>query len=142
VPVTKLDSAHLENLREALYYQLNERMSFIKQKDPIVALLLFELGNVTALAQDVTSALRIYDRAIEYGYDSEVLKKRYQHFVDLQSGLDNEYTNPSRKGHLPAGIKHSPPKRNNNLILIASGLLLACFAGILILTRNRKHADK
>jgi hypothetical protein len=142
VPVTRLDSAQLAGLREALNYQLSERMSFIKQKDPIVALLLFELGNVTAIAEDVTSALRIYDLAIKYGYDSEVLKKRYQHFVDLQSGLDNEYTNPPRKGNLPAGIKQSPPKRNNNLVLIASGVLLACFAAIVILSRNKKQAGK
>lgn len=82
-------------MRDALYYQLQERMSFIKPTDSIVAMLLFELGNVCAITNDVTLSLRIYDQAKEYGYQSEVFNKRYRKFLKLQHGLDNEYTKHS-----------------------------------------------
>ncbi len=92
LPKTKLSSEKLQELRNAIYYQLNERVSFIKPKDKIVALLLFELGNICAITDDATSALRIYDRAKEYGYTSEVFDWRYHKLLKMQIAVDNEYT--------------------------------------------------
>jgi tetratricopeptide (TPR) repeat protein len=95
IPVSSKSVAELTRLRDALYYQLQERLSFIKPTESIVAMLLFELGNVCAITNDVTLSLRIYDRAKEYGYQSEVFNKRYSRFLKLQQGLDNEYTKHS-----------------------------------------------
>jgi hypothetical protein len=68
-----------------------------------VALLLFELGNIVAITDDVTSTLRIYDKAIEYGFESEVLTKRYAKFKKMQAGLDNEYTKSTNEGSAASG---------------------------------------
>jgi tetratricopeptide (TPR) repeat protein len=45
-PTSKMSNAELLKLRDALFYQLNERVSFIEDKDSIVATLLFDLGNI------------------------------------------------------------------------------------------------
>lgn len=95
-PKSTLDSLSLVKLRDAIYYQLCERVTFIKPKDKIIALLTFELGNICAITDDVTSSLRIYDRAKEYGYNSPVLEERYAAFLKLQRTVDNEYTRERR----------------------------------------------
>ncbi len=82
---TRLD---LENLRKHLQHQLSERMSFIKPKDPIVAQLLFDLGNVNALTIDATSGLQVFELAEKYGYSSEVFKKRKSYFEEIQIKAD------------------------------------------------------
>lgn len=78
----------LDRLRKQLYHQLNERMSFVKPQDPIVAQLLFDLGNVSAITMDVKSGLQVYEVAQAYGYSSDVLTKRKKHFISLQRKAD------------------------------------------------------
>jgi tetratricopeptide (TPR) repeat protein len=75
-PVSKKSIAFLETLMQQLYYQLSERMSFVKPEDPVVALLLFELGNVQALVADLSTAVICYDLAKKYGYKSALLDAR------------------------------------------------------------------
>lgn len=87
IPVNKTD-LDLKKLRDHLYDQLNERMSFIKPKDPIVAQLLFDLGNVCALTMDATSGLQVYQTAKEYGYTSDLFDKRISYFEKLQLKAD------------------------------------------------------
>ncbi|MCF8428414.1 MAG: tetratricopeptide repeat protein [Bacteroidia bacterium] len=87
VPVNKTN-LDLHNLRDHLYDQLNERMSFIKPKDPIVAQLLFDLGNVCALTLDATSGLQVYQSAKEYGYSSDLFDIRQSYFEKLQLKAD------------------------------------------------------
>ncbi len=87
IPVNK-NNIDLNDLRDQLYDQLNERMSFIKPKDPIVAQLLFDLGNVCALTRDATSGLQIYQLAKEYGYTSDLFDKRLSYFESLQLKAD------------------------------------------------------
>lgn len=93
IPKSDLKFIELEQLQKAIYYQLSERMTFVKPKDPFVALLLFELGNITAITSDLTTALRNYDKAIEYGFNSEILSKRYKYFQDQHIDLQGEYEN-------------------------------------------------
>ncbi|WP_278034215.1 tetratricopeptide repeat protein [Flavobacterium nitratireducens] len=45
-PRSNLSKSQRESLMKALYYQLNERVTFIKNEDPIIGVLLFELGNL------------------------------------------------------------------------------------------------
>ncbi len=84
-PNTALSNVQLDKLAKAIYYQLNERMSFIKPKEPIVALLLFELGNITSYTTSVENAIKNYGLAREYGYKSEVMDKRQAHFTKMHN---------------------------------------------------------
>lgn len=75
-PVSDLSQHAIENLKDALYYQLNERISFIKPKDEIIGILLFELGNLCMLDKAYHDANEILKRAKEYGYNDPVLEER------------------------------------------------------------------
>lgn len=78
VPKTKLSYKELEKLRDALYFQLNERISFIKPEDKIIAVLLFELGNVTTVMSEYNykDASEIYLLSKQYGFKDELLNER------------------------------------------------------------------
>lgn len=69
LPETTLSDAELKALGDALYYQLNERVSFIEGKDPIVSRLLFTLADIHFLQKNYSDAITIYamarDRAEE-----------------------------------------------------------------------------
>lgn len=75
-PKTKLSKEELEKLEKALYYQLNERITFIKPKDKIVSVLLFELGNIALLTKDYLSTSEIYQLSKTYGFQNELVNKR------------------------------------------------------------------
>ena len=83
IPVNKTNR-DLHNLQKQLYAQLNERMYFIKPKDPIVAHLLFDLGNICALTTDVQNTLQVYQEAKHYGYTSELVDKRISYLEQVQ----------------------------------------------------------
>jgi len=56
IPVKKT-KRDLHQTKKQLYYQLEERLTFIKPKNPIVAQLLFDAGNITAITDDVKRRL-------------------------------------------------------------------------------------
>lgn len=76
-PHSNLSNPELLRLRDALYYQLNERVSFIQPQDKIVASLLFDLANVAVLTGARHDALTIYEKAKEYGFADPLLELRY-----------------------------------------------------------------
>lgn len=76
VPQTKLSKRELEKLSKAVYYQVNERISFIKPKDEIISVLLFELGNMVRIIGEKENAIRIYNLSKEYGFKDELINKR------------------------------------------------------------------
>lgn len=76
IPETKLTKRELQDLRQSLYYQLNERVSFVEPKEKIVAQLLFELGNMAFLLGNKDEAYDNYKLAEKYGYDGDLLEKR------------------------------------------------------------------
>lgn len=87
------ENIHDMNLRELevqLTYQLEERMTFIKPEDVIVGEILFDLGNVKALTDDVETALAVYDLAITYGFESDLMSKRISFFKKLAFGASVE----------------------------------------------------
>jgi Tetratricopeptide repeat len=75
---------NLMKIRQEIYSQLTERMSFIQPKDPIIGRLLFDFGNVTALVENVEGALQVYEKARTYGYNSDLFIKREKHFKSIQ----------------------------------------------------------
>jgi tetratricopeptide (TPR) repeat protein len=87
IPENK-ENKDLVHIEKQIYTQLSERMSFIQPKDAIVGRLLFDLGNVCAITQDVKIALQSYEEAKRYGYNSDVLNKREKHFKWLQWKAD------------------------------------------------------
>lgn len=72
-PVSELSRHEIRKLSAALYYQLNERVSFVKPKEKIVAQLLFDLGNLAFLLGDYNDALADYNEAKKYGFGGELL---------------------------------------------------------------------
>ncbi|MGX7667700.1 tetratricopeptide repeat protein [Flavobacterium pedocola] len=76
VPVSNLSNNQKERLVSSLYFQLNERISFIKPKDKIIGILLFELGNLSMLDKDYRSANEILKMAKDYGCGDSVLDSR------------------------------------------------------------------
>ncbi len=78
IPKTKLNKNELVKLSKALYYQLNERVTFIKPKEKIIALLLFELGNIAYLQGSISYSKLLYKKAIEYGYTEQVIFSRLE----------------------------------------------------------------
>ncbi len=74
-PTSKLSKEELRKLRMALFYQLNERITFIKDKDKIIALLLFELGNIDFMLRN-NSVIDIYNLSKKYGFENDIIDKR------------------------------------------------------------------
>jgi tetratricopeptide (TPR) repeat protein len=93
-PHTTLTNEQLKKLSQALYFQLNERMSFIKENDLIVAQLLFDLGNINFLLNDYYSASGNYLQAKEYGFTNQLLiEKRLaeiQRLINLKEAIQTE----------------------------------------------------
>lgn len=75
-PKRNLSLKVLNYLYKELNYQLNERMTFIKSEDPLVAQLLFDLGNIAFIQKKYNYAANIYDSAQNYGYSNDLLKIR------------------------------------------------------------------
>lgn len=66
IPETNLSESELKILADALYYQLNERVSFIKYKDKIISKLMFYLGDISFLQKKYFDAMVIYSFARDY----------------------------------------------------------------------------
>ncbi len=80
IPKSKYDNEKfnklLDSLRSQLYFQLNERLTFVKPKDKIVAQLMFDFGNILFLQNRYSDAVETYTKAIEYGYSGELIENR------------------------------------------------------------------
>ena len=77
-PKTNLSKQDLEQLLTQMYFQLNERRSFVEPKDEIVAQLLFDYGNGLLLNDKRAEAKEVYEHAIKYGFESLMIHKRME----------------------------------------------------------------
>ncbi|MBL1220493.1 tetratricopeptide repeat protein [Chryseobacterium sp. L7] len=75
-PETDLTKEELYKLRKSLFYQLNERISFVGPEDKIVAQLLFDLGNVAFLMKFKDEAYMDYEKAKDYGFKDPIVQQR------------------------------------------------------------------
>jgi hypothetical protein len=82
-PVSGLQEDELTALHDALYYQLNERVSFIKPKDELVAQLLFDLGNCAFEMGNYQDAKLDYEQAQNYGFIGDLIDMRIEESVRL-----------------------------------------------------------
>lgn len=136
IPKSNFSKIQKEKLISSLYYQLNERISFIKSKDKIIGLLLFELGNLALINEDNYSAKDIYIKAKEYGYESSLINIRIGLCNEnIQDKLWNENIEISRKLNYQLRV-------NNNLkifLIILSMILVASIVFIIKLKRKTPH---
>jgi tetratricopeptide (TPR) repeat protein len=85
-PISGLKDSALQKLHDALYYQLNERVSFIKSKDELVAELLFDLGNAAFELGNYSDAKLDYEQAQKYGYEGDLIDARISEVLRLEEG--------------------------------------------------------
>lgn len=78
VPESRMSQEELERMSKHLFYQLNERVSFIETKDPVIASLYFQLGNVHLLLYENNDAIGCFGEALKYGFDRNALTERIQ----------------------------------------------------------------
>lgn len=76
IPASTLTKPELEKLSEALFFQLNERVSFIQPKEKIVAQLLFDLGNAAFQLGNYFDARDDYEQAKLYGFSDQLIDMR------------------------------------------------------------------
>ena len=74
---------NLQELKKHIWRQLQERTKFVKPENKIVGNIYFDLGNVIAQINSVEAAAESYSAAVEYGYESELFKKRRSKFEKL-----------------------------------------------------------
>ena len=77
IPRSTLSRKKLLMLRYALFFQLQERMSFVKPTDKTIAALLFDLGNIAILTDSKAEACDIYEKAQLYGFTDIPFVLRY-----------------------------------------------------------------
>lgn len=134
LPETKLSKEEVEKLAKAVYFQVNERMSFIEPKDKIISVLLFELGNLVELIGEHENAIRVYNRARMYGYDDDLLIAR----MINSSQVDYVYY---RQKSISYGTQLKALRENNKSIdlnyvyrIETSLIILSIIAVILLVT--------
>lgn len=66
------------HIRDELAWQLKERIAFVKDPDPVVANLLFDMANLVAITEVLENAVPLYDLSIKYQPQNlkEVLARR------------------------------------------------------------------
>ncbi len=67
LPNSGQDSSTLAELQKHLFYQLNERVTFIQPEDPFIAALMFELGNVTFTLSQMAAKKKTNHIKLEVG---------------------------------------------------------------------------
>ncbi|RYY88169.1 MAG: tetratricopeptide repeat protein [Chitinophagaceae bacterium] len=152
-PHSTRNRSQLWELDKALFYQLNERMSFIKPVDPVIARLLFELGNIRWLESDLYSVEALYAEARRYGFNDPLLQERLTRLKAEQRAKASGDTSAaairkeldrdtavrataaiSRDSETPQGSK----RREGLFWAVGIGfVLLAAFVGFLFFRRSR-----
>lgn len=94
LPNSDMTKQQLQDLSNALYYQLNERISFVKPKEKIVAQLLFDLGNIAFLLTNYHDASADYEQAKLYGYSDQLIEKRME---QVKRRIKQEEQQPEQK---------------------------------------------
>jgi len=127
LPNTQMPYEQLQDLSNSLYYQLNERVSFVKPEDKIVAQLLFDIGNIAFLLRNNYDALADYKQAKIYGYEGELIEKRIEQtkllIKEVERNRELKRLNDNKYSYLKC------------VLLICGGLILTILL-IMIFKRN------
>lgn len=90
-PEMDLPKEELYRLRKSLFYQLNERISFVEPEDEIVARLLFDLGNVAFLMKFKDEAYMDYEKAKDYGFKDPIVQQRMISLSSMTNSKEARY---------------------------------------------------
>lgn len=109
LPISQMKKQQLQELSDALYYQLNERISFVKPKEKIVAQLLFDLGNIAFLLGNYYDASADYEQAKLYGYKGQLIERRIEQTVihikqTKQKAEQNKVKTQKQASYLTYGV--------------------------------------
>jgi tetratricopeptide (TPR) repeat protein len=89
MPTSELSKEELEHLRKALFYQLNERLTFIHSQDKVVAQLLFDLADLSLLTgMNIYQVNDIYSMAKKYGYANPIWGARHMNAKKLSEKIN------------------------------------------------------
>ncbi len=124
MPASSLKPAELIRLRKALFYQLNERVTFIHPQDKIVAELLFDLANVALLTgAHIYDVNDVYSMAKKYGYADPLWEKRSIYTKHLSLKINKNQGTISQN----TGEAVVPPSETNYAAIITLGVCLLIF---------------
>lgn len=122
LPMTDLKEENLESLRYQIYFQLNERISFIKEKDKSIAVLLFDLANIDYLLGKKSSQYKeLYKMAVDYGFDKKFVEDRLKAIEKHELSIKTD--NLERENKKVISKKLRDKKNNTNYILFLSLLI-------------------
>ena len=131
IPITKLNKIEIDKLYKSIFFQLNERISFIKPKEKIVAMLLFELGNLSILKKEFRNAKDIFEKSKEYGLESDLFTRR-MNFVNKKLKINKVAT---QNKVIKSKVDKTDLKKT---ILLIVGIISIIVLIILILYRKKK----
>jgi tetratricopeptide (TPR) repeat protein len=120
----------LTELQKAIEYQLGERLGFVAPPDPIVADLIFDLGNVAAFTQGTSIAAELYDLSLEFKpVRQELVSQRLAALAALPS---KPVAAAAVEGAMPAHMDRVNPRT-----LRLAGLLVVAVATLAWLVGRR-----
>lgn len=120
MPVSDLSKQELKQLRKALFYQLNERLTFVHPEDKIVAQLLFDLANVSLLTgANIYDVNDIYSMSKKYGYSGPLWDRRYANAKQLSQRIN--------KGQVAASSLHGSEAQTPEVDFPWAIILSICF---------------
>lgn len=127
IPKSQMTKKQLRDLSNALYYQLNERISFVKPKEKIVAQLLFDHGNIAFLLGNYYDASADYEQAKLFGYTGQLIEQRTEQIkIQIKRGKQQKEGNKSKAQKQTSYLTY--------ILCILGGLILT----ILIITIYRR----
>ena len=136
IPKTNLSREELKQFAQSVYFQVNERMSFIKPKDHIISVLLFELGNAVKILGENENAVQIYRKAKEYGFQNELINRRLTYCYQSRA----DYSKKENQKEIGVTVKEN--KAEINIIwIILSIITLILIIGLLIFFFKRKSLN-
>lgn len=131
IPSTKLSKRELQHLRQSLYYQLNERVSFVEPKEKIIAELIFELGNIAYLLGDKDEANDDYKLAEKYGYEGHLLEKRKElSAIPVTKNIERKVIKEIKL--------QTRPSKNTSLMEAFISLIALVFSGTILFIFRKK----
>jgi tetratricopeptide (TPR) repeat protein len=113
-----------KEVAEAIQYQLQERLQFVKPPDPAVASLLFDYAAIEASTNILESAKELLEMAEDYGYAAD----RVQTQIKL-------YDRKIEAGKAEQALVHTRIVRQRR----ASVLVFAAIGGLIILYKMRNY---
>ncbi|RYZ24121.1 MAG: tetratricopeptide repeat protein [Chitinophagaceae bacterium] len=125
-PQSALSGDSIWKLKSALYYQLNERLSFIKPQDFIIGQLLFAYGDLEELTGRRERSREAYEAAARYGLHDTLLSARLAYVASrgeelAQDAAQETAGTPKARPVLVEGVSHA--KETSALPWAAAGAL-------------------